>query len=237
MNKVPLMPVLAAALFAAACKDATTVDPRAQVRFFNATTGMTGNGGFTTNGQFAGGSALASGQWAQTCARIDAGATTFGFGAANAAGTGVSGTPLATLSDQGITDGRDLMVVATGSAASPQLFLFDNNFSGQLGANQVAVRFVNLAPGTDAGNTYVAFKGAVGLTPPIALNIAVGAPTPFLTMESGSNEFSILKLPGHLVVIEGTAGTLNLQARTFNTLAILPNSSDGFELVNLPRCS
>jgi hypothetical protein len=78
MKKVLIMPVLAAALIATACGEdggPTTVDTRARVRFFNATTGMTGSGGFTTNGQFAAGSALAFGQSTQTCSRVDAGST------------------------------------------------------------------------------------------------------------------------------------------------------------------
>jgi hypothetical protein len=64
MKRVVIMALLAAAPFAAACGgdgDPTAVDTTARVRFFNATTGMTGGGGFTTNGQFATGSALASG--------------------------------------------------------------------------------------------------------------------------------------------------------------------------------
>ena len=237
MKGALIMPVLAAVLLAGACNEATTPDTRAQVRFVNATTGMS-SGGFTTNGQFAAGSALASGQWAQKCTRVNAGSTTFGFGAVDPkGGKGLSINPLATLCDQSVTDGRDIIVVATGSATSPQLFLFDNNFSGQLGPSEAAIRFVNLAPGPDAANTYVVFKGAVGLTAPIAVEIVVGAPTPFSNVAAGSNEFSIVKMPGHIVAVEGSGGTLDLQAGTFNTVAILPNSPDGFRLVNLPRCS
>ena len=64
MNRILAMPVLAALLFAAACGGAdgpTEVDTRPSVRFVNATTGS-GSGGFTTNGQFAIGSAVAPGQ-------------------------------------------------------------------------------------------------------------------------------------------------------------------------------
>ncbi len=78
MKSVVVMPLLAAALFAAACGgdgDPTAVDTTARVRFFNATTGMAGSGGFTTNGQFATGSALAFGQSTQACATVNAGST------------------------------------------------------------------------------------------------------------------------------------------------------------------
>ena len=88
MKSVVMLPLLATALFAASCGgDSTGVDTTARVRFFNATTGMTGSGGFTTNGQFATGSALAFGQSTQTCATVNAGSTSFGFGATNS-GTG-----------------------------------------------------------------------------------------------------------------------------------------------------
>src|SRR5690349_1453239 len=98
MKKVLIVPVLAAMLFAA-CDDASdpvTPDTRPSVRFFNATTGMTGNGGFTTNQEFAAGSALGYGQSSQACARLAEGPTSFGFGAANSGGTSLSGSALAT---------------------------------------------------------------------------------------------------------------------------------------------
>jgi|SRR5687767_12237398 len=125
-----VLPVLAAVLFAAACDDPTTIDPTmASVRFFNATTGMTRNGGFTTNGQFA---------------------------------TGSGGTLHAT-------------------------------------------------------------------------NMAAGSPTTFTTMASGSNAFTVLH--GHETALSGSAATLDLPGGSVNTLAIVRNTSRGFELINLPRCS
>ena len=90
MNRVVIMPALAALLFAAACggeDGPTTVDTRVSVRFINMTSGMSGSGGFTANGQFVAGSALASGQVAQTCSKLDGGQTSFGFGAVNLAPT------------------------------------------------------------------------------------------------------------------------------------------------------
>lgn len=237
MKKVLVMPVLAAVLFAAACdENPTTAGPTASVRFFNATTGMTGNGGFTTNGQFATGSALAFGQLTQTCSKVGAGSTSFGFGAANTGGTGLSGSALATLNGQSVTDGGNLTMVAAGSATSPTLFLFDNNFSGSLTTNETAVRFVNLAPGADAtANTFTVLKGVLGQGHTVlAPSIAVGAPTTFSTVTSGSNVYTILK--AHEVVISGGAATLNLEAGTANTVAIVPNTSGGFQLINIPRC-
>jgi hypothetical protein len=238
MKSVPVMAALAAVLLAAACggDGPTTVGPSASVRFFNATTGMTGSGGFTTNGQFASGSALASGQSAQSCATVAAGTTSFGFGAANTAGTGLSGSALATLSNQSVVVGGNYTVVATGSAASPTLLLLDNSYAGPLATNQAAVRFVNLAPGT--ANLFNVLTGSIGSGPTAlaAADIAVGAPTTFSAVSSGQNAFTILH--GHDIAITGSAATVNLQAGTVNTLAIVPGTTSGaFRLVNLPRCS
>jgi hypothetical protein len=63
MNKVVIMPALAALLFATACGGTdgpTTLDTRVSVRFVSMTTGMSGNGGFTANAQFVAGSARCS---------------------------------------------------------------------------------------------------------------------------------------------------------------------------------
>jgi hypothetical protein len=240
MKKVHVMLVLVAALFTAACgddSDPTAPGTTAGVRFFNATTGMPGSGGFTTNGQFAAGSTLGFGQSTNACSTVDAGSTTFGFGAANAGGTGLSGNALATLDDQSIAVGGDYTVVATGPAASPTLFLLDNDFSGSLATNQAAVRFVNLAPGTNGtANTFNVYLGAFGGgSTPVSANIAVGSPTTFRTVTSGANTFSVLLLQGHAIVIPGSAFTL--QAGTVNTLAIVPSTtSGGFQLINIPGC-
>src|ERR1044071_10521 len=136
MTKFRNLPLLAAVLCAAACGGGPTgVSTTASVRYFNATTGMTSSGAFTTNGQFVTGSALAFGQATSTCAPVDPGTTSFGFGAANAGGTGVSGSALATLNNQTVTPAGNYTMVATGSAASPQLYLVDNSFTGSLGTN------------------------------------------------------------------------------------------------------
>ena len=61
-TNVVIMPALAALLFAAACggdDGPTASDTRVRVRFVNMTTGLSGSGGFTANGQFIPGSALA----------------------------------------------------------------------------------------------------------------------------------------------------------------------------------
>src|SRR4051812_48994544 len=123
MKTVLITPVLVAVLFAPACGGGPTAgDTTPKVRFFNATTGMSGSGGFTTNGQFVPGSALAFGQSTQTCALVDPGATSLGFGTANAGGTALTGNALAMLNNQTVAAGGNYTMVATGSAASPQLY-------------------------------------------------------------------------------------------------------------------
>ena len=237
MRKILILPVLSAVLFGAACGDgggSTDVETTANVRFFNATTEMTGSGGFTTNGQFATGSALAFSQATSTCAKVEAGSTSIGFGAANAGGTGLSGSALATLNSQTLAAGGNYIVAATGSAASPTLFMFDNNFSGSLGTNQAAVRFVNLVPVTESLATHLnVVKGPFG-GEFLGNNMTLGEATTFTTATSGSNEYTILR--GKQTVLSGSDATLNFQAGTVNTIAIVQNASGGFQLINIPRC-
>ena len=235
------MPAIAALLFAAACGGdggPTAVGTTASVRFFNATTGMPGSGAFTANGQFAPGSALAFGQSTPTCASLDAGTTSFGFGVANPGGTGLDGVAITTLNNQSLAAGGNFTVVTAGSTTSATLFLLYNTFSASLGSNQAAVRFVNLAPGTGtSASTFNVLTGTLGSGPTtiFALDIAVGSPTPFATVTSGSNSFTALI--GHqLDTVTGI--TLDLQAGTVNTIAIVPNAtSTGFQLINIPSCS
>ena len=238
MKKLLIMPVLAVVLFAAACGeddgDPTAVETMASVRFFNAVTGMAGNGGFTANGQFATGSALAFGLSTPTCMTLDAGSASFGFGAANASGTALSGSVLATLNNQSMTSGGNYSVAAAGPAATPTLYLLNNNFSGSLTSSQAAVRFVNLS--LAAANPFNVLSGTVGsgTTTVVATNITAGSASPYITVTSGAIPFSILH--GQEVVITGTPGTLNLPAGSISTVAILPSASGGYQLVNIPRC-
>jgi hypothetical protein len=238
MKKVLSMPLLGAVLFGAACgRDGPTAnETTARVRFFNATTGLTASGGFTTNGQFATGSALAFGQSAQTCATVNVGSTSFGFGEANTSGTGLSGVAISTLNNQTVAGGGDYTMVAAGSAASPQLYLLDNNFSGSVGANRAIVRFVNLAPGPEAlPNIFYVFTS----WPPVEAgslfeaSLLVGSPTVFRNVASGSTEFSIII--GHQIETLNTI-SVNLQSGSVNTIAIVPNPSGGHQLINIPRC-
>jgi len=236
MRTVLTMPLLAVGLFAAACGGATDVSTTANVRYFNATTGMTGSGAFTANGQFATGSALAFGQSTQACAPVDPGATSFGFGTANVGGTALTGNALATLNNQTVAAGGNYTMVATGSAASPQLYLLDNSFSGSLGTNQAAVRFLNLAPGPNTlPNVFYVFTS----WPPVEssalfeASLLVGAPSTFRAVASGPTSFSIII--GHLIETLNTA-SVSLQAGTVNTIAIVPNPSGGHQLINIPRC-
>jgi hypothetical protein len=238
MKKVLIMPVLAAALFATACggDGPTAIETTARVRFFNATTGLTGSGGFTTNGQFASGSALAFGQSAQTCATVNAGSTSFGFGAANTSGTDLSGAALSTLNNQTVKGGGNYTMVATGSAASPQLYLLDNNSTASVGTNQAAVRFVNLAPGpATLPNIFYVFTS----WPPVQdgalfeASLLVGSPTKFRPVASGPTSFTTII--GHDMETVNT-NSVNLQAGTVNTIAIVPNPSGGHQLIAIPRC-
>jgi hypothetical protein len=239
MKKGAITPALMATLFAAACGeggDPTTVEPvdsRAGVRFFSAMRAMPGPGGFTMNGQFVSGSAIGTNQATGTCAKVSEGPTSFGFGLANAGGTGLSGGTLATLNNQSIAAGGNYTVVVPGSGMHALLFLLDNKFSGSLGNNQAAVRFVNLAP---SATPFTVLSGTgSGSTTTVASNLALGAPTAFTTVTSGSNAYTVLN--GQNTAISGSAGTLSLQAGSVNTIAIVPGTAQGsLELINIPRC-
>jgi len=240
MTRVVIMPVLAALLFAAACSGGdgpTELDSKVSVRFVNMTTGSLGSGGFTAKGQFVPGSALAPGQVAQTCSKLDGGKTSLGFGASNTAGTGLSGNELTTLVDETISAGGDYTLVAAGPATSPTLHLFSNGFSGSLGTNQAAVRFLSLAPptGTTVYN-YVFYVGDVGAgVSPVATNIPFGIASGYTVVTSSANKFSALQTPGATIVVQ--AGTVTLQAASPNTIALIRNASGDFQLIHLPRCS
>ena len=243
MKKVLAMPVLAALLFAAACDGDPTgsatkpIPPQpvttASVRFFNAMRGMTSPGAFTLNSQFVSGSAVGFNQPTALCTKVDAGSKSIGFGAANAGGTGMSGGALATLTNQSLAAGGNYTVAAAGAGAHALLFLVDNNFSGSLGSNQAAVRFVNLAPST---NPFTVLSGTgSGSTTTVASNLALGSATAFTTVASGSNAYTVLS--GQNTAISGSAGTLGLQAGSINTIAIAPGATAGtFQLLAIPRC-
>lgn len=237
MKKFLVMPVLAAVLFVAACGDGnpTQLDTTAKVRFFNAVWNAPDGIGFTTNSQFATGSALAYGQSTQTCSKLDAGKTTFGVGIPNANGTALNSNTLATLNDQTITGGGNYTVLAGGNALHPSVVLLDNSFSGTLGTNQAAVRFVNLAASSQF--PFTVLKGTVGsgTTTVVQNNIAFRAATPFSTVTSGPNAYTIMY--NNDPVISGNAATLNLQGGTVNTVVIVRNLSGNFELINVPSCS
>lgn len=239
MKKGMMLPLLAAAVFAGACEedgDPTQVSTSANVRFVNAVTGMSGNSGFMAGGTFVSGTALGFGQQTSQCTTVNSGsAVPIAFGTANSAGTALQGSALLT-ANQNLSAGGNFAVVAAGSNTNPQIFLLNNNFSGSLGTNQAAVRFVNLAPGTSTTtNTFNVFTGTSTTGTPTANSIAFGTPTSFNTVTSGTNTFTITN--GGTSVITGSAGQLNLQAGTVNTIAVIPNTtSGGFQLINITRC-
>jgi len=126
--------------------------------------------------------------------------------------------------------------VAAGSAASPQLYLLDNSFSGSLGTNQAAVRFVNLAPGpATLPNIFYVFT----TWPPVQdgalfeASLLVGSPSAFKAIASGPTSFTIII--GHQLETVNTI-SVTLQTGTVNTIAIVPNPSGGHQLISIPRC-
>ena len=173
----------------------------------------------------------------QTCSKIDPGTTVFGFGAANSGGTGLSGNPIVTSNNEVIVAGGSYTVVATGSAASPSLFVFANTLSADLGANQAGLRFANFAP--NAGTTvynYVFYRGSIaGETSPLALNVPFGGISTFSIVPTGATTFSVLQVPGHTIIMDGTSSA-TLQGGSVSTMALVRNASGDLQLLHLPRC-
>jgi hypothetical protein len=149
MKDALIMPLLAAVLFAAGCGGATDVSTTANMRYFNATTGMTGSGAFTTNGQFVTGSALAFGQSTQTCAPVDPGATSFAFGTTNASGTALTGNALATLNNQTVAAGGNYTMVSTGSCSESAAVPARQQLLGFAGDQPGGSSFFEPRPGTE----------------------------------------------------------------------------------------
>ena len=241
MKKLLIMPVLAAALFAAACDGdgGTDVDTRPSVRFFNAVWNAPDGIGFTTNDQFATGSALGYGQSTQTCSTLEAGSTTFGIGLANASGTALNSTTFVTLANQTITDGGNYTVLSGGNVIHPSVVLLDNRFSGTLGASQAAVRFVNLAAGSEGPLDVLRGAAGSGSTTAVQTNMGFRDATPFAIVTSGSNAYTIRYTNTSQPLISGSDATLDLQAGTVNTIVIsrLDPPSGNFRLINVPSCS
>ena len=237
MKKVLIMRLVAIALLAAACEGdgGTDVDTSPSVRFFNAVWNAPDGIGFTTNGQFATGSALAYGQSTQSCSRVNAGNTTFGIGLASPGGTGLSSDALASLINQTITAGGSYTVLAGGNVIHPSVVLLDNSASGTLGTNQAAVRFVNLAAGSEF--PFTVLKGTVGSGSPtvVQTDIAFRSATPFSTVTSGANAYTIMY--NHEAAISDNDATLNLQGGTVNTVVIVRNLAGNFQLISVPSCS
>ncbi|AHG93300.1 protein of unknown function DUF4397 (plasmid) [Gemmatirosa kalamazoonensis] len=240
MKTASVMPVVATVLCAAACGDSpTAVATPAKVRFFNAVWPTQDKIGFTTNTQFAAGSALAYLQSTPTCSTLDAGTTTFGIGLANASGTALNSNTFVTLNDQTITDGGDYIVLAGGNINHPSVVLLDNSFSGTLGANQAAVRFVNLAGGSEGPVDVSKGTAGSGPTTVVRANMGFRDATPFSTVTSGPNPYTITYTDTNQPLVSGSDATLNLQAGTVNTIVIsrLNPPTGNFQLINVPRCN
>jgi hypothetical protein len=239
MKQVPIVAVLASVVLAAACGDSpTAVATPAKVRFFNAVWNTQDKIGFTTNNQFATGSALAYLQSTQTCSTLNAGNTSFGIGLANGNGTALNSSTFVTLDNQTITDGGNYTVLAGGNVIHPSVVLLDNRFSGTLGANQAAVRFVNLAGGSEGPLDVLKGTAGSGSTTVVQANMGFRDATPFSTVTSGSNAYTVRYNNNSQPLISGSDATLNLQAGTVNTIVIsrLNPPSGDFRLINLPTC-
>jgi hypothetical protein len=144
-----------------------------------------------------------------------------------------------TLDNQTITDGGNYTVLAGGNVAHPSVVLLDNRFSGTLGANQAAVRFVNLAGGSEGPLDVLKGTAGSGPTTVVQTNMGFRDATPYSIVTSGSDAYTILYTNNNQPLISGNDATLNLQPGTVNTIVIsrLNPPTGNFRLINLPSCS
>ena len=241
MRKALVLPLLAAGLFATACggddgptAGGTPPATTAKVRFFNAVWNAPDGVAFTANNQFAAGSALKYAQSTQGCSTLGVGSATFGVGVANASGTALNSGALATLSDQTLAGGGNYTVLAGGNVGHPSMVLLDNGVPATLGANQAAVRFVNLAASSEFPFDVLKGTAGSGTTTVVQNGLAFRAATPFSTVASGSHAYSIMA--NNAPAVTGAGATLDLQGGTVNTVVIVRGLAGDFELINVQRC-
>ena len=129
----------------------------------------------------------------------------------------------------------DLQAAIGEDPSRPDLWLQLGEIQGHLGANQAAVRFVNLAATSEF--PFTVLKGTLGSEPTtvVKADMAFRDATPFSIVTSGFNAYSILY--NNEAVISGSDATLDLQPGSVNTVVIVRNLSGNFELINIPRCS
>lgn len=238
LASVSTLPFLAAALFLAACSGSTEPDTTPRVRFFNGVWNAQDKIGFATNTQFAPGTALAYLQSTQTCSRFNPGLTSFGIGLANASGSALNSNMLASLENQAIAAGGNYSILAGGNLLHPSLVLLDNAFSSKLGANQAAVRFVNLAAASE-GPIDVSKGAPGGATTVVQTNMGFREATPFSIVTSGDNAYTITYNGKTDPLLTGSDAVLTLQPGTINTIVVSRlNPPDGkFTLIDLQPCS
>ena len=217
-----VMPCLAFAALVAACDntdDTTgiTTTNTANVRFINAISDANGNLALTANGSMVGSSQsfLTSGS-TFTCTTVPAGNNTLAFGTANTGGTGIASS-LGTSTSQ-MLSGGNYTLLATGTAANPQLLVIDNKPTTTAATGFANVRFVNatgvpidffantagsstLGTATTSGQGARSFSGytQVPITNGAFTFTSAGSTTPLMTstgnFSSGGN-YTVILAPG-----------------------------------------
>jgi hypothetical protein len=219
-----VVPCLAFAALVAACDDndndttGINTNNTANVRFINAIPDASGNLALTANGSMVGSSqSLLNSNSTFTCSTVPAGSNSLAFGTANTGGTGIASS-LGTMTSL-MPAGGNFTLLATGTAANPQLLVIDNRATTTAPAGFANVRFVN-ATGTpidffanSAGSTTLgtpttsgqaAFSQASSFTQVPITNGAftftsAGSTTPLMTstgsFSSGGN-FTVILAPG-----------------------------------------
>lgn len=232
-----VLPVVAImAIGAVACdddSDPTTVTSQARVRFVNAITDVSGNILLTANNT-AVGAPLAFGAAAGTCTLVNAGATNLAFGTPNTGGTGIA-TSIGTATQTFAANG-DFTILATGTAANPQLLVFNNRPTTTPTAGNAALRIVSAVPGTTMFDVFATVPGGT-LTTPIVSDLAFGTTNnAFVTVPVGATQLTFTEA-GTTDVIFTVPTQLSLTSGAARTVVLLPTTTGaGFQMVTLQGC-
>jgi hypothetical protein len=209
--------------------------PQVSIRFVNAIVDAQGNILLKADNVPVG-TPLAFGAAAALCTVIDTGTTNLAFGVANSFGTNIA-TSLGTLTHDFSAAG-DFTVIATGSAASPQLLIFNDEPVAEPTAGNAAVRFVNAVPGTAALDVFATAPFAIRTTP-VATNLTFGTTTnAFVNVPVGSTQLTFTRAGTTDDVVFAAPTLLTLTAGDVRTVVLAPMTTGmtEFQAITVQRC-
>jgi hypothetical protein len=140
---------------------------------------------------------------------------------------------LPTTHSANLVGGGNYTVIAYGVVADPRfLVLTNNSFDGNVASTEVAVRFVNLM--TSGESTFNIFTGTNMFGAPTYEDLRFGAWTAYTRTVAGTQTYIFTDQADEEIF--RTAGQLNLRGDATYTIAVMPTSSGGFQLLPITGC-